>query len=655
MTKKTDKPVLEIVKNATKPKPTKTGGGSGPGKEATQHFGDYAIISNAFHQIKSVRTGPDGQGFVEIPLCDFICQIIEEVTQDDGLQDQSFLRIEGRRNDGLPLPVVDVPANKFYSTQANWVNEHYGTLAFVYPGASKRDNLRAAIHLYSKLKGDVPRRHVFRYTGWKRIGDQQHYLTGSGAITANGLQENVQVDLGSGHMSRYALPAPFNLQQVKEVLPVVLRLLAICPGKPHIGAALLAAGARAPLGECHPTDFALFIHGVTGAKKSAITAIPLAFFGDFNARRFPANFSDTDNDLEAKAFQVKDGIFVIDDFKPSINQSEAAKLHAKAERLIRNTGNQAGRGRRGSDMQAKAAPYNRSMTLITGEDLPKGQSLLGRLLILELTRADVDTNTLTKLQEAAEAGQLAGFMSAYLQWLAPRLDDLKKQFPQAVTSFRDAAIRDGFADSHPRAPEIYANLVAGSELLLDFLTDICALDSETSSGIIMDIERHLQGAFLEQGEYQQEHDESERFLQLLRAALRSGNAHFICPLKKGPPEIRPYSWGWRDSGLSALDDKKYTPMGDCIGYYSAPKDNSKAEVWLQPESAFKVAQQFARAQGDSFLLSSASLWRRMYEKGFILKVEPGGKNNKPRPNVKRKIDGKDQRVIILSAELLESG
>ncbi len=177
-------------------------------------------------------------------------------------------------------------------------------------------------------------------------------------------------------MGRYALPAPCNLKQVKETLPVVLRLLAICPGKPHIGAALLAAVARAPLGECHPTDFALFIHGVTGAKKSAITAIPLAFFGDFNASRFPANFSDTDNDIETKAFQVKDGCFVIDDFKPSVNQSEAAKVHAKAERLIRNTGNQAGRGRRGSDMQAKAAPYNRSMTFITGEDLPKGQSLL---------------------------------------------------------------------------------------------------------------------------------------------------------------------------------------------------------------------------------------------------------------------------------------
>jgi hypothetical protein len=650
MTKKTDKPVLEIVKNATKPKTQKTGGGSGSSKDGKQRFGEYEVISGAFHQIKSVRTGPDGQGFVEIPLCDFVCQITEEVTQDDGLQDQSFLRIEGRRNDGLALPAVDVPANKFYSTQANWVNEHYGTLAFVYPGASKRDNLRAAIHLYSKLKGDVPRRHVFRYTGWKRIGDQWHYLTGSGAITAQGLQENVQVDLGTGHMARYALPAPFDRQHIKAALKTVLSLLSICPGKLHIGASLLAAVARAPLGECHPTDFALFIHGITGAKKSAITAIALAFFGDFNARRFPANFSDTDNDMEAKAFQVKDGILGLDDFKPSVNQSEAAKVHAKAERLIRNTGNQAGRGRRGSDMQAKAAPYNRSMTLITGEDLPKGQSLLGRLLILELTRADVDTNTLTRLQEAAETGQLAGIMAAYLQWLAPRLDDLKKQFPQIVASFRNAAIRDGFASSHTRAPEIYANLVAGAELFLDFLTDIGALDSETSSGTMLDIERYLQGAFTEQAAYQHEQDEVERFLELLRASFASGNAHIACRLNQGPPPSRPHAWGWRSDVVDMDGDKIYKPTGDCIGWYC----DKQREVWLEQNAAFAVAQRLAKMQGDAFLLSPASLWRRMGEKGLVLATEDRANGTK-QLNVKRVIGGRSKRVMILSADLIESG
>lgn len=653
MTKKTDKPVLEIVKNATKPKPTKTGGngsGSGSGRKEALRFGDYAIIAGAFHQIKSVRNGPDVQANIEIQLCDFVCQITEEVTQDDGLQDQSFLRIEGRRNDGLTLPAVDVPTNKFYSTQANWVNEHYGTLAFVYPGSSKRDNLRAAIHLYSKLKGDVPRRHVFRYTGWKQISGQWHYLTGSGAITAQGLQENVQVDLGTGHMARYALPAPFDRQQIKAALKTVLSLLSICPGKPHIGASLLAAVARAPLGECHPTDFALFIHGITGAKKSAITAIPLAFFGDFNARRFPANFSDTDNDIETKAFQVKDGCFVIDDFKPSVNQSEAAKVHAKAERLIRNTGNQAGRGRRGSDMQAKAAPYNRSMTLITGEDLPKGQSLLGRLLILELNRADVDTNTLTKLQEAAETGQLVGIMAAYLQWLAPRMDDLKKQFPQTVTAFRNAAIRDGFAASHPRAPEIYANLVAGAELFLDFLTDIGVLDSETSSGTMLDIERYLQGAFTEQAAYQHEQDEVERFLELLRASFASGNAHIACRLNQGPPPSRPHAWGWRSDVVATVGDKIHKPTGDCIGWYC----DKQREVWLEQNAAFAVAQQLAKTQGDQFLLSPASLWRRMNEKGLILSTE-ARENGTPRLSVKRIIGGRSKRVMILSADLIESG
>ncbi|MCK5662580.1 MAG: hypothetical protein KAI17_03790, partial [Thiotrichaceae bacterium] len=338
---------------------------------------------------------------------------------------QAFLRVEGARNDGLKLPIVEVPSCKFYSTQANWVNEFYGTSAFVYPGNSKRDNLRAAIHLYSKLEGDIPKKHVYQFTGWKKINEQWLYLSGSGGISSAGLDETVQVDLGLGHMARYSLPKPPNKEQLKPLAGLILDLLEICPSKKHIGAALLSAVARAPLGECHPIDFGLFVHGLTGSMKSAISAIPLACFGDFNARRFPANFSDTDNDMESKAFQAKDSVFVIDDFKPSVSLAEASKIHAKAERFIRNTGNQAGRGRRGADMQARAAPYNRSMTLITGEDLPKGQSLLGRLLILELTRTDVNTSILTKLQHASEQGELSLLMSAYLQWLASRMDDLK--------------------------------------------------------------------------------------------------------------------------------------------------------------------------------------------------------------------------------------
>ena len=75
------------------------------------------------------------------------------------------------------------------------------------------------------------------------------------------------VTVSAGHMSRYYLPAPPDHEQLKAAAASSLDLLEICPGKLHVGAVLLAAVARAPLGVCHPIDFVLFIYGITGGEK----------------------------------------------------------------------------------------------------------------------------------------------------------------------------------------------------------------------------------------------------------------------------------------------------------------------------------------------------------------------------------------------------
>lgn len=72
-----------------------------------QKFGEYSIKNGALHQSRAVKAGPGGGSFVEFPLCDFACSIKEEVTTEDGLNDAAFLRIEGLRANGLPLPAVD--------------------------------------------------------------------------------------------------------------------------------------------------------------------------------------------------------------------------------------------------------------------------------------------------------------------------------------------------------------------------------------------------------------------------------------------------------------------------------------------------------------------------------------------------------------------
>ena len=648
-------PVLTVVDSAKKPevkKPNgKSGGGGGKGSDKPTRFGEYFIKDGMFY-LSKIRS--DGE-ISEIALCNFTCRIVEQVIAEDGLTDAAFFRIEGQLANTRTLPLAVVSSNDFFNRPGSWPNEVWGLKPIIYPGLSKKEHLKLAIQQFSELKADVPTCIIYKYTGWKKIDADWHFLTGSGAISSAGLVEGVQVDLGAGHMGHYALPPPLAGDALKQAWQDARLLLDICPSKPHIGAALLAAVARAPLGECQATDFAIWLHGLTGSRKSAIAAIALAFFGRFTARSFPANWSDTVNNIEIKSHAAKDSIFVIDDFKPGGSRKDADELFSKAQTIIINTGNQAGRGRCDVNMQAKAAPFNRSLMLITAEDLPRGASVLARLLVLELSKADVDNPVLTKLQKAAKAESFSGLMSAYLQWLASQLDRLKIEFPESVELFRNGAFRDGFALSHPRAPEIYANLVAGAETFLEFLEAVGAINHDESLDLMRLIETSLQDAFMEQGSYQAEQDEIERFLRVLRAVFTSGNGHIRNRLDQGPPTLRPYAWGWREGGFNELGEKIFNPVGDCLGWHCEPVDNKPAEIWLTQETTLKAVQQFARADGEPFLINASTLWRRLQEKGLILETEKTGENKKPRTSVKKSIAGNHPRVMILAAELIESG
>lgn len=641
-----DNPITESIKSATKPnlkgidggKPSKPKDSPNEVIEWESKSGDYQIINGAFNQIRSTR-----DGIAKIKLCNFTCEITEEITYEDGLNDKAFFRISGKRQDGFPLQSVDVPLNKF--NMGNWITEAWGSRAIVYSGVTKRENIRVFILVYSTRTRDIPRQHVYGMTGWKKIDNQWHYLTGSGAITADGLNTNVQVDLGTGHMSKYSLPEPPTPEQLKADIPALDDLLNICPNRPEISAALLAAVARAVLGECHLTDFALFFHGQTGSLKSSITAISLAFFGGFDSRSFPANFSDSDSDLEAKGHQIKDGIYCIDDFKPAVNAVEATKLHGKTERFIRNTGNGAGRGRRNPDMTAKAAPFNRSLTIMTGEDLPKGQSILARLLVIELSRNDVDIATLSRLQQAARDGALMRIMAAYLQWLAPCLDALKKELPKEVIELRDITIRQNKINSHSRAPEMFANLVAGANVFYGFLEDVGMIDSATKEIKQDAIEQALMTAFKSQSSYQAEQDEVERFADLLRSVLNGGNGHIADRFRQEPPTTCPHSWGWRKGG-----DGEQHPMGDCLGWF-CHEGGKNCQVWLDQNSTYAAVQTLAKRQGEAFLMQPSTLWRRFYDRGLLLAVDSQG-NSKPKTTVKKLISGSYKRVMVMAADWL---
>lgn len=564
MTEKIPSKILTLVDNdAKKPKPKKTGntgGGGGGGADVVDRFSQQYIIKNGcFHLVKMSRDG----AVIEIFLGNFTCWIVSEIVRDNGLMDSTVLIIEGIRADGRRLSPVEIPAKDFYSPSVNCFNSAWGSLVYIPPGTQMLANVKAAIQIYSSRNGDIPSSTVTAHLGWKKINDRWHYLTGNGAITEAGLVDDVNVDLGQGNMSRYQLPAPTTGEPLLHAINEALVLPGICPNKLYIGWALLAAVARAPLSECKPIDFCIWIDGVTGSRKSSIAAVPLAFFGNFIGRDFPGNGTDTAYALMMKLFQGKAAVFVADEFKIAGGPIEKNKMVAMVDHIVMSTGNGSGRGRLNADATIKPAPFNRSLLIMTAEDKIGSQSTFARMLILTMAKPDVDIEILTRLQNAAEL--FPGVTAAYAQWLAPRMDRLKLEYPKMVTQSSRTASDAGIAKSHSRAPEIYANLITGLFVFFDFLQDAGAISSDHANVLIGEAETSLQQAFLDQGAYQTEQDEIERFLQLLRAAFSSGNAHIDCRLNQGPPPSRPFAWGWRDSGTDALGDKILKPMGDSVG------------------------------------------------------------------------------------------
>jgi hypothetical protein len=640
----TDNPIGENIKNAKPPKLKTIDGGKtkpqGDNAEWRSPSGDYVIMAGAFIQQRHNRDGL----LIDIPLCNFIAEIIEEVIYDDGLSDKAAYRIQGKRQNGANLPAIEVALPKF--ALMNWSGELWGSRALIYSGATKRDNLRVAIVQYSTRNGDIPRRVIFTYTGWKRIDDNWHYSTGSGAVTATGLNANVQVDLGGGHMSKYTLPEPPKPEQLKTDIAATLDdLLNVCPSRPEIGAVLLAAVARAPLGECLPTDFAIFIHGATGWGKPTLAAIALAFFGEFDTMSFPANFTDSISDLEGKAHQLKDGLYIVDDHKRAVNAVESSKLDAKTENFVRNTGNQSGRGRRNPDMTAKAAPYNRSLTIMTGEDLPRGQSILARLLVIELSPGDADVTMMRSLEQAARDGALRRIMATYIHWLAPRIGVLKEEFPKLVNGLtKDSSDRKLFS-SHNRAHKMHANLVAAARLFCAFLHATGAVEESTKERLTNALEANISTAFQAQGDYQQNEDEVLRFQDLLRSVLNGGNGHIADRFRQEPPTTVPHSWGWRKNS-----DGEQHPMGDCLGWFSH-EGGKDCEVWLDQNLAYAAIQTLARKQGEVFLMQPHVLWRRFHDRGLLLAVDNQG-NGRPKTTVKRIVSGSSKRVMVLRADWL---
>jgi Domain of unknown function (DUF927) len=565
------------------------------------------------------------EGIIQTPLTTFTAVITGQVVEDDGAETRRLLEMEATLRQRTHR--FQVPAGQFAAM--TWPMEHLGAGAALWPGSSIRDHARAAIQF---LSGDPPERRVYAHLGWRQVCGVWCYLHASGAMGPVGPVPGIEVTL-SLDLQRYCLPGPPVGVDLSGAVQASLHMLEVAGDR--VTFPVYCAIWRTVLGRC---DAGLHLVGHTGGGKTEVAALAQQHYGaGMDARHLPGSWLSTDNALEAQAFGAKDTLLVVDDFCPTGGQYDIQALHRKADRLFRGQGNAAGRGRLRADGTPRPTKPPRGMVLSTGEDVPRGQSLRARVLVVEVARDGaeaVDWQMLTQCQGEAAAGLYAQAMGAYLRWLAPRYQELRQELGQEIAILRGQAYQQG---QHRRTPGIVADLAVGLQYFLTFAQEVGAVEPAQAAALWRRCWEALGEVASAQQEHQAASDPVARFLDLLGAVISSGRAHLSSGDGDAPKLAT--AWGWREvvvgTGDYTRDDLR--PQGEHIGWLEG------GEVYLQADAAYAVVQQLARDGGDALMVTLPTLKKRLKERGLLGSTEQRG--GRERLEVRRHLQGKRRNVL----------
>ena len=176
--------------------------------------------------------------------------------------------------------------------------------------------------------------------------------------------------------------------------------------------------------------------------------------------------------------------------------------------------------------------------LLTGEDIPLGQSLQARMLVLNVSPGDVDMAALTACQQAGAQGMYAQAMAAFIQWIAPDYETI----PGFITT-KAATRRGDFHAAHRRSTDIAAHLLTGFEVFLCFAKMEGAISEDEEKAFQERGLQALQATVGEQQQLQKTSDPVKLYLHYLDTAMTGGLAH-VASMAGLVPE-HPHSWGWR--------------------------------------------------------------------------------------------------------------
>jgi hypothetical protein len=386
-------------------------------------------------------------------------------------------------------------------------------------------------------------------------------------------------------------------------------------GKREITLPLLTYTFLAPLTTILPTmpNFSLYLYGVSGSFKTTLAALALSHFGDFSSIDSLPNFSDTSGAIEKRAFRIKDALFLLDDFAPSHRKQDRERKEEVSQATIRAFANRTGRARLRSDTSEMPRIFPRGLLLVTGEEAPALQSTLARILLIELSRKDIDRERLTALQNKAH--RLPHAMTSYLLFVRDNMTAIIRAFPERFRSLRSQATNDGY---HGRLAEQTAFFIFALDLWVTWLTEKKIIAESDARERIAEAWGIFQPLSASQNRRIAGDDPIDGFFEILGSLVFTHRARLDPCHHEGAP----------------------VGAGDRIGFFDSER------LYLQFNAAWNSAMTFLSKEGGHFPFSKSTFLYMLKQRGSIV-LSRSGEATKPKT-----IDGESIRVLEIKEGVL---
>lgn len=593
-------------------------------KELMKHHEENT--GNSYSEIRERRLH-----FMGEPLGNFWARISHELMVDDGLNPPTVrYSIEGGLASGQVLQSVQVDARAF--GKLDWIPDNWGMRPIITLPPGRSYILERAVREVSME--NVQRERLYTFTGWHESDGKRGFLTASGWLGVDGLNDQVRVDLGTNNLRHYALPN--GKIDPSEAVRATLEFLQLGPRK--VTAPLWAAMYAAPLTSLRPLNAVLSVYGTTQSGKSTLAHLALTHFGtgfvqgrDYHA---PIDWTSTVTAIEAAMFLAKDVPLVIDDFAPQFSSlAEARSMHKKAHHVVRSVGNRSARGRSRADLSQQNTRFPRGLVIMTAENPLIGQSIVGRMLYVGVEPGDIlptsgSTNgtedKLTNLQSKAQQGLLAQAMSLYLQYLAERWERITNKYPELVDQAAQRARQDGNLQN--RLPDAYAVLSASQELAIRCFQELELVSWKEGDQLIEENNEALLGLIQNQAEQVAAESPVRKFFTAIESLLEDKKV-YLAPRTQTDNFQPPFN-------------------ADQIGYYE-PGVEQKI-IYLRTEISLARAKEFWRMLDENLDIMPDALRRQLRQvPGLLAQV------GERQVEASKFCDGTNRRVLVVDLGQVE--